>query len=127
MSCVCHGVDSLFAQWHTRCMSIPPGGMHVKEACPLVKQHPQDIEVIHSLSRIEGHVRAVKKMAEDGEPCAAILHQISAVRAAMKKVAQTVILNHVDHYVNQPDLDAETLEMLADIKDALGSYLRRPI
>ncbi|MGE5560938.1 MAG: metal-sensitive transcriptional regulator [Chloroflexota bacterium] len=90
-------------------------------------QHPQDAEVIHSLSRIEGHVRAIKKMAETGEPCADILHQISAVRAAMKKVAQTVVLNHVDHYVNQPDIADDVREMLADIKDALGSYLRRPI
>lgn len=91
------------------------------------KQHEQDAEVIHSLSRIEGHVRAIKKMAEDGEPCTDILHQISAVRAAMKKVAQTVMLNHIDHYVTEPGLDADAEAMLVDIRDVLDKYLRHSV
>jgi len=89
--------------------------------------HPQDAEVINGLARIEGHVRAIKKMAEEGESCADILHQIAAVRAAMKRVAQNVMLGHLDHYLRDREGDPETRDLLADIRDTLTIYMRRSI
>ncbi|MBL4810532.1 MAG: metal-sensitive transcriptional regulator, partial [Phycisphaerales bacterium] len=40
----------------------------------------------NALSRIEGHVRAIKRMVEDRRCCDDILTQAAAVRSAMSRV-----------------------------------------
>ena len=62
-------------------------------------------------------------MAEEGKPCSAILLQIAAVQAALRKVAQVVLEDHLDHCVlgANPE-DAE--QLLAELKEALAHYGR---
>jgi DNA-binding FrmR family transcriptional regulator len=47
------------------------------------------------LSRIEGQVRGIRRMYEDGRPCLEILDQLSAARAALGATALLVIEDHV--------------------------------
>lgn len=47
------------------------------------------------LARIEGQIRGIGKMVEDEQYCVDILTQISAVRAALDKVALGVLDDHV--------------------------------
>jgi DNA-binding FrmR family transcriptional regulator len=47
------------------------------------------------LVRVEGQVRGIQKMVEDEKYCVDILTQISAVRAALDKVAVGVLEDHV--------------------------------
>lgn len=86
--------------------------------------HPQTPEVVNRLARIEGHVRAIKQMAEEGKPCAEVLHQIAAVQAALRKVAQVVLEDHLDHCVLEAAGSGEVREMIEGLKAALANYLR---
>jgi len=86
--------------------------------------HPQSADVINRLARIEGHVRAVKQMAEDGKPCADVLHQIGAVQAALRKAAQIILEDHLDHCVLDAAQAGQGQEVVAELKAALASYLR---
>lgn len=88
------------------------------------ERRPQPPEVIHGLARIEGHVRAIRKMADDGEPPADILLQVSAARSALKKVAQTIVLGHLESDLATV-ADEDTKAMLAEIRDVLTNYMRR--
>lgn len=45
------------------------------------------------LKRIEGQVKGIRRMIEDGKDCQDILTQVSAARSAMKMVGN-LILNH---------------------------------
>ncbi len=88
--------------------------------------HPQSASVINRLARIEGHVRAVKVMAESGKPCADILHQLSAIEAAIRQTARLVMEDHLDRCLLtavQED-PAETRDLVEGIKSAFASYLR---
>jgi DNA-binding FrmR family transcriptional regulator len=49
------------------------------------------------LSRIEGQVRGVAKMVEDDRYCIDVLTQISAVQAALDKVALGLLDGHARH------------------------------
>ncbi len=49
-----------------------------------VHEHHQ--QVISRLARIEGHVRAIKRMVEEDTPCPDVLMQIAAVRSALNSV-----------------------------------------
>ena len=51
------------------------------------------------LSRIEGQVRGLSKMVEDERYCIDIVTQISAVRAALRRVEEEVLKDHVSHCV----------------------------
>ncbi|WP_421996781.1 metal-sensitive transcriptional regulator [Reyranella sp.] len=51
------------------------------------------------LGRIEGQVRGVARMIEEERYCIDVLTQIRAVRAALDKVEQEVLGNHLQHCV----------------------------
>jgi CsoR family transcriptional regulator, copper-sensing transcriptional repressor len=54
---------------------------------------------IKRLSRIEGQVRGLGRMVEDDRYCIDIVTQLSAVRAALRRVEQEVLRDHVRHCV----------------------------
>ena len=51
------------------------------------------------LSRIEGQVRGLARMVEDDRYCIDVVTQISAVRAALRRVEEEVLRDHVAHCV----------------------------
>jgi DNA-binding FrmR family transcriptional regulator len=51
------------------------------------------------LGRIEGQVRGLARMVESDRYCIDIVTQISAVRAALRRVEQEVLRDHVGHCV----------------------------
>ena len=51
------------------------------------------------LVRIEGQVRGLSKMVEEDRYCIDIVTQISAVRAALRRVEEEVLKDHVSHCV----------------------------
>jgi len=55
------------------------------------------------LNRIEGQVRGVTKMVENDTYCIDILTQVSAVRAALDKVALELLRDHAHHCLSQSD------------------------
>ena len=75
------------------------------------------------LVRIEGQVRGLARMVEDDRYCIDIVTQISAVRAALKRVEEEVLRDHVGHCVehaiasgnakDQREKIAELIELLA--------------
>lgn len=61
--------------------------------------HPCHQNQIKSLKRIEGQVRGVQSMIEDGKYCVDILNQIKAVRAAMTTVEGNILKKHLHECV----------------------------
>jgi DNA-binding FrmR family transcriptional regulator len=56
-------------------------------------------QVTKRLQRIEGQVRGLSRMVEEERYCIDIVTQISAVRAALRKVEEEVLRDHVAHCV----------------------------
>ena len=51
------------------------------------------------LARIEGQVRGIRRLTEEGAYCCDILNQILAVNSALKQVAAVVASNHIKHCI----------------------------
>jgi CsoR family transcriptional regulator, copper-sensing transcriptional repressor len=51
------------------------------------------------LSRIEGQVRGLSRMVEEDRYCIEIITQLSAVTAALRRVEQEILRDHVGHCV----------------------------
>ena len=76
------------------------------------------------LARVEGQVRGVAKMVDDDRYCIDILTQISAIQAALDKVALGLLDGHAHTCVSgaaPEQQDERTEEMMA----AVGRLLRR--
>lgn len=52
------------------------------------------------LKRIEGQVRGLTRMVDEDRYCIDIITQISAARAALRRVEEEILRNHVAHCVD---------------------------
>jgi DNA-binding FrmR family transcriptional regulator len=60
---------------------------------------PAKASCLKRLSRIEGQVRGLARMVEEDRYCIDIVTQISAVRAALRRVEEEVLREHISHCV----------------------------
>ena len=80
-------------------------------------------KVTKRLNRIEGQVRGLARMVEDDRYCIDIVTQISAVRAALRKVEEEVLRDHVAHCVEGAIASgsrADQRKKIAELMDVLG-------
>jgi len=54
---------------------------------------------VRRLKTIEGHVRGVVRMAEEGAYCIDLIRQIQAVEAALNKVSSQILEEHLNSCV----------------------------
>lgn len=79
------------------------------------------------LSRIEGQVRGLARMVEEDRYCIDIVTQISAVRAALRRVEEEILRDHISHCVDHAIAAGNTSEqrrMVGELMDVLGRSLR---
>ena len=76
------------------------------------------------LRRVEGQVRGVARMVEEDRYCIDVLTQISAIQAALDKVALGLLDDHVHHCVMEAE--GSTREVRTDeLMGAVGRLMRR--
>jgi CsoR family transcriptional regulator, copper-sensing transcriptional repressor len=76
------------------------------------------------LKRIEGQVRGVERMVEEDRYCIDVLTQISAIQAALDKVALGLLDDHAAHCVIGA-AEGEREEKTEELMAAVGRLLRR--
>ncbi|HZP09724.1 metal-sensitive transcriptional regulator [Methyloceanibacter sp.] len=75
------------------------------------------------LKRVEGQVRGLIRMVEDDRYCIDIVTQISAARAALRKVEEEVLHDHVAHCVEHAIASGNKSEQrrkVAELMEVLG-------
>lgn len=55
--------------------------------------------LLHRIKITRGHLDKVISMIENDEYCIDIVHQSIAIQAALKKIDQTILENHLNHCV----------------------------
>ncbi len=85
-------------------------------------QHKQTKAIINRLARIEGHVRSIKGMVDDGRDCADVLIQISAVRSAIDKVGKVVLEDHLESCLFHAGVLPEDNEIWLSLKESLDVF-----
>src|SRR3954470_3651597 len=81
-------------------------------------------QLIKRLNRVEGQVRGLRGMVEDDRYCIDVLTQISAVQAALDKVALGLLDDHAHHCVARASAH-EQGEKTEELMAAVGRLLRR--
>jgi DNA-binding FrmR family transcriptional regulator len=82
-------------------------------------------QLLKRLHRIEGQVRGIEGMVEADRYCIDVLTQISAVQAALDKVALGLVDEHARHCVMGAGEGAERDEKTEELMGAVGRLMRR--
>jgi DNA-binding FrmR family transcriptional regulator len=77
------------------------------------------------LRRIEGQVRGVEGMVDEDRYCIDVLTQISAIQAALDKVALGLLDDHVRHCVKDATIEGRSEEMATEMMAAIGRLMHR--
>ncbi|HET9572726.1 MAG TPA: metal-sensitive transcriptional regulator [Methyloceanibacter sp.] len=78
---------------------------------------------LRRLRRVEGQVRGLIRMVEEDRYCIDVVTQISAARAALRKVEEEVLHDHVAHCVENAIASgnkAEQRRKVAELMEVLG-------
>jgi DNA-binding FrmR family transcriptional regulator len=75
-------------------------------------EHKADL--LKRLNRLEGQVRGVNKMVEQGRSCREIVQQLSAVRAAAHQASLLVARVYARECLAQAEDDARPAEVIID-------------
>lgn len=76
------------------------------------------------LSRIEGHVRGIKKMLAEHRDCDDILTQVSGVKAAVNQVAILLLEGHLETCVAESLSTGDGAVQLERFKSSLARVLK---
>ena len=77
------------------------------------------------LSRIEGQIRGLTGMVEHDRYCIDVVTQIAAARAALKRVEELVLKDHVAHCVEHAIASGDRSEQrrkVAELMEVLGRF-----
>jgi CsoR family transcriptional regulator, copper-sensing transcriptional repressor len=81
-------------------------------------------KVKNRLRRIAGQVGGLERMVEEERYCIDVLTQISAVQAALDKVALTLLDEHTRHCVVGAESAAEREAKTEEMMEAVGRLLK---
>jgi len=82
-------------------------------------------DILLRLRRIEGQLRGLQRMVEEGVPCSDIMTQVAAVTAAIKRVGMVVVKTYMEECLDktQKTTDAKRGDALKDFQKAVSRYI----
>ena len=85
--------------------------------------HEHRQQVINRLARIEGHIRAIKRMVEEDKPCPDVLMQIAAVRSALNGAGRVILEDHLQSCMVEAVEKDDYQRALQDLKNSLDKFI----
>lgn len=76
------------------------------------------------LTRIEGQVRGLSRMVEEDRYCIDIVTQIAAVRAALRRLEEEILRDHVGHCVEHAVAAGTKAEQRRKIEELMAVVSR---
>ena len=84
------------------------------------RSNNQGARQLMRLRRIEGQVRGVQRMMEEGRHCLDVVTQLQAISAATNKVAEQVLEDHIRLLVSDAIREQRGDEAISELMQVLG-------
>jgi DNA-binding FrmR family transcriptional regulator len=96
------------------------------ETPPVIRGYsPNKDQLLKRLRRLEGQVRGVERMVEEDRYCIDVLTQISAIQAALDKVALGLLTDHAEHCIVNGTAADTPQENVEEMMAAVARLMRR--
>ena len=76
------------------------------------------------LKGLEGHLRGISKMVDENRYCIDVITQISAVQAALRRVEEVVLKDHVGHCVEHAIASGNKVEQRKKVAELIDVLVR---
>ena len=81
-------------------------------------------DLIARLKRVEGQIKGVAKMIEEGRNCNEILIQIASIRSAMNKIGIIILENYLKMCIDKMNREKEDLEEIENFFEIFSKYVK---
>jgi DNA-binding FrmR family transcriptional regulator len=90
--------------------------MVAKQAIPIYTEEVKK-DTLARLGRIEGQVRGVAKMLEEGRSGVEVLQQLASIQASLRGVSKTILRNYLECCATQASRsdDSDMYDQLMDV------------
>jgi CsoR family transcriptional regulator, copper-sensing transcriptional repressor len=81
-------------------------------------------QAVARLKTVEGHIRGIERMVDDGVYCIDVIRQIQAVQSALNKISGMILENHLNSCLitavrgDDPDERERVLREITEVFDA---------
>lgn len=83
--------------------------------------NPQVKAISQRLKTIEGHVRGVQRMVEDGAYCIDVMKQMKAIKQAIEKANSLILETHLTHCVASELKSEERDRVIQEVVDVFNA------
>ncbi len=81
-------------------------------------------DLVIRLRKIEGQIKGVIKMVEQGRDCEEVLTQIASLRAALNKIGILILENHLKLCINEATKKKRNLEELEEFLEVFSRFIK---
>ncbi|WP_137044069.1 metal-sensitive transcriptional regulator [Pseudolabrys sp. FHR47] len=96
---------------------------HSKAGSAIGHNPSHKADTLKRLGRLEGQVRGIARMVDEDRYCIDIVTQIAAARAALRKVEEEILREHVAHCVEHAIASGDKADQrrkVAELMDVMG-------
>lgn len=86
--------------------------------------NPTKAACLTRLSRIEGQVRGLSRMVEDDRYCIDVITQVAAIRAALSRVEDEILRDHMGHCIKHAMTSGSEREQKAKVEELMDVFAR---
>jgi len=85
---------------------------------------PLKKDMLARLARVEGQIRGVAKMLEDGRGSLEVLQQLASAQASLRAVSKTILRNHMECCCAGQSRNSDDTEMYDELMDVLFKFAK---
>lgn len=86
-------------------------------------QHAHSQQIVHRISRVIGHLEAIRGMVESDRDCSEVLTQLAAVKAAVNSIGRAVLKEHISHCIVEAVQSGDE-QAIAELNAALDRFMK---
>ena len=79
--------------------------------------------ILNRFARLEGHIRGIKTMIQEGRPCPDVLVQIAAVRGALDRISRIILDEHLSDCITRAAAEGNIEAEIKQLRTALDRFL----
>lgn len=88
-----------------------------------MEQYQYDTKVLNRMKRVEGQIRAIIRMMEEGKECRDVVTQLSAARSALDRASTIIVAKNLEQCIITAQQDgADTSET---VEEAIKMLMKR--
>lgn len=98
-------------------------GVSAEEKRQVISKERQT-QAVQRLNRIEGQVKGIKKMVEDGRPCVEVLMQLASTQEALRGMTKLMMRNYLENCATEAIRSRESNEIYDELMDVIFKFSR---